>query len=318
MKKLLLLAISFISLSTYAQTYFPIPDSAIVWRQYGYVQGFNCCCTGPGPCLRDDDFQYFLRGDTVVGAQLYNKVYKTGKGNTYIAGMYTCPPWCGNFQYSYYSNTYEGGIRNDVGQKKVYYLPPNATQDTLLYDFDLKLGDTLSPSWLSFGNPVYVTGVDSILVGGLYHKRFDLSASSFPNEVTIIEGIGGSLGLLSPLFTNVNVSNISNTLLCVTVNQIPVYPDTATVCAFVSINSASNSILDYKVLPNPFSNKLNVILNKPGTVRFILYDVTSKEIINEELSNSAIIPTEQFSKGIYFYEIRNEEGVLSKGKVVKK
>ena len=86
MSKLLFFLIVLISFSSKAQTssYFPIPDSAIVWQQEGYVQGNSCCCTGTGPCLREDSYQYFLSGDTLIGSFTYKKILRHGSGQEYI------------------------------------------------------------------------------------------------------------------------------------------------------------------------------------------------------------------------------------------
>jgi type IX secretion system substrate protein len=319
MKKLLLILATLITLTAKSQTsvYFPFPDSTIVWRQEGKVEGFSCCCSGT-LCLKEDHFQYFLNGDTLIGAFVYKKIYQTGNGVEHIVGPYNCPPWCtSNDQYYYYNNIYSGSFRQDTAQRKIFFIPPGFTQDTLLYDFNLNVGDTLPPSWTNYYPSNYVISIDSILVGGFYHKRFQLSSSAFPNEVAIIEGIGNSLGLLSPLYSNINVSNFYNMLLCVTVNSIPVYPDTSTVCNLASqINDVSYN-LSFSIIPNPFSEKLNIKLNNFTTAEVVLYDITSRKILQQKFTNSVSLNTIELAKGIYLYEVRNKNGVIKKGKVVK-
>lgn len=306
-----------ILLTAKAQTsaYFPFPDSGIVWRQEGYVGG-NCCCSG-SVCLQEDDYQYFLNGDTLIGSFIYNKLYKTGNTIDHIIGPYTCPPWCtGNDEYYYYNNTYAGCIRQDTAQRKVFYAPPGSPQDTLLYDFNLNVGDTLPPSWIN-PNSNYVTAIDSILVGGFFHKRFQLSSSDFPGEVAIIEGIGSSLGLLSPLMTNNNVSSYYNMLLCVTVNGIPVYPDTATICSLASqINDAGNE-LAVSISPNPFSDLLTIHLNNHIQTELILYDLALRRIFQQTFVSHISLNTEQLAKGAYIYEVQVKNGFFKKGIVVK-
>ena len=84
----------------------------------------------------------------------------------------------------------------------------------------------MAPSWNNYFISNYVSSIDSILIGNNYHRRFHLSqmGTSF-SHVAIIEGIGSEYGLLFPLMPPFE---FFNTLVCVTINSIPVYPDTVT------------------------------------------------------------------------------------------
>jgi hypothetical protein len=316
MKKLLLVITSLVTLQAQAQTsvYFPFPDSAAVWRQEGFNPG-NCCCSGI-VCLKEDDYNLFLAGDTVIGSYTYKKIFKTGNSVEHIVGPFTCPPGCTNEQYYYYGNVYMGCLRQDIPQKKVFYVQPGYTQDTLLYDFNLAIGDTLPP-YLTTTYPVYVTAMDSVLVGGLYHKRFEISGSGFPNEITLIEGIGNSLGLLTPFISNLNVSMYYNMLLCVTVNGVTIYPDTATGCSLASQINEINEHLTFSIHPNPFSEKLNFELDGNSEAEFFLYDVSLKLLDQEKFTGTGCLNAEGLSRGVYIYEVRDRNGLYKRGKVMK-
>ncbi|MFI5219893.1 MAG: T9SS type A sorting domain-containing protein [Bacteroidia bacterium] len=68
--------------------------------------------------------------------------------------------------------------------------------------------------------------------------------------------------------------------------------------------------------PNPFSSFLSIKgTNQNGEI--ILYDITSRKLLQQKFTNSISLNTEQFAKGIYLYEVRNKNGVIKKGKVVK-
>ncbi len=318
MKCLLLVVLSLISLVAKPQTsiYFPFPDSAIVWRQEGYVQG-NCCCGGSGPCLDENFFEYFLNGDTIIGANSYNKIYKTGQGiNHIVASPPICPPGCSNYEYYYYNNSYSGGLRQDTSQRKVFFIPPTTTLDTLLYDFNLSVGDTLPSTWINYNPENYVTSIDSILIGSSYRKRFQLSSSASANEVTLIEGIGSSLGLLSPLTSNVNVSFHYNILNCVTINGLTIYPDTSAICSLISEVYENKNDLSFSVYPNPFMKELKILVNNYHVAEIILYDVTSRKLLQQAFITSITLNTELFPEGIYSYEIRTN-GINKKGRIIK-
>ncbi|MFI5220339.1 MAG: T9SS type A sorting domain-containing protein [Bacteroidia bacterium] len=72
-----------------------------------------------------------------------------------------------------------------------------------------------------------------------------------------------------------------------------------------------------KIYPNPVINKLNATAKGNEPVEINLFDITSRKIFNQTFTNSTSINTEQLAKGIYLYELRNKNGVVKKGKVVK-
>src|SRR5688572_22889164 len=134
----LLAVLSMFSANAQTSVYHPFPESTAMWRQRGVVLGLNCCCSGPGPCHREDEFEYILQGDTVIGSSAYKKLYQTGIGIEHLLFVSFCPPGCSNADYSFYNYEYAGSIRQDTALRKVYFMPPGYTQDTLLYDFDLQ------------------------------------------------------------------------------------------------------------------------------------------------------------------------------------
>ncbi|HKR04949.1 MAG TPA: T9SS type A sorting domain-containing protein [Bacteroidia bacterium] len=71
------------------------------------------------------------------------------------------------------------------------------------------------------------------------------------------------------------------------------------------------------IFPNPFDDKLNIEGKENGQSEIILYDVLSGKHLQKKFSNAVSLRTEHLAKGIYFYEVRNKNGVLKKGKVVK-
>ncbi len=48
-----------------------------------------------------------------------------------------------------------------------------------------------------------------------------------------------------------------------------------------------------------------------------IYTSFGHKIMYREISPSDLIPTEELSKGLYFYELSDEKGILSSGKIVK-
>ncbi|MBK8847595.1 MAG: T9SS type A sorting domain-containing protein [Bacteroidetes bacterium] len=74
---------------------------------------------------------------------------------------------------------------------------------------------------------------------------------------------------------------------------------------------------EIKIYPNPLDNKLNITISNHEFSEIIIYDIASRKLLQEKFTNSISINTEQLAKGIYLYEVRNKNGVIKKGKVVK-
>lgn len=71
------------------------------------------------------------------------------------------------------------------------------------------------------------------------------------------------------------------------------------------------------LFPNPFNTLVNIQVLGNEVWTMYLYDIASKELIRHTFMGTATINTEQLSKGMYFYELRNSEGTISKGKLMK-
>ncbi|MBK9639163.1 MAG: T9SS type A sorting domain-containing protein [Bacteroidetes bacterium] len=69
--------------------------------------------------------------------------------------------------------------------------------------------------------------------------------------------------------------------------------------------------------PNPVINELNVKTTSIGLSEIILYDVSSRKLLQQSFVNSTSINTEQLAKGIYVYEVRYGSSLCKKGKLVK-
>jgi N-acetylneuraminic acid mutarotase len=69
--------------------------------------------------------------------------------------------------------------------------------------------------------------------------------------------------------------------------------------------------------PNPFQEKLYFKTPSEGTYRLQLYNNFANLILVEEFEGDIEIDAEQIERGIYFYEITDEYGITTHGKLVK-
>ena len=100
------------------------------------------------------------------------------------------------------------------------------------------------------------------------------------------------------------------------VDDVCVSTDSLTCYSSVGIDENNNTeaLLPY---PNPFTTQLNITLANNQSSIIILYDITSRKLLEQTFFNSVSINTTQLESGIYFYEVLSGNKMVGKGKVVK-
>ncbi len=115
--------------------------------------------------------KYEAIGDTILGSYTYKKVT--------IANNTGYPVWNGTtYVIPFGPGIFSFGYRNDIANKKVYYLDVTGgiNKDTLWYDFNLNIGDSVKTTYAYMKNGAsydrIVQSIDSVLICGSYYKRF--------------------------------------------------------------------------------------------------------------------------------------------------
>lgn len=309
-------------LNSYSQTnvYHEFPTSDAIWREYSYQYQFQ---SSDHSC---SDYQNVIDGDTLAGSFTYHKIRSSCK--------YYASPYCGYPPSMYtpsYFNYYLGAFREDTANRKVYFIPSDSISESLLYDFNLNLGDTLPITYTNndhndINSPTtnIVTSVDSVLIGNEYRKRFEISAynwgGSFAPYVYLIEGIGSTFGLLGWLRPDPEVP-MGSTLLCFKQNGLTVFPDSNYQCDIVSsINE--NEIKSEPVIqifPNPFNFTTEISFDKTyKTIDLTIFDLQGKITKNETCNNSNKINLDrlELENGFYFLRITLDKKVIETEKII--
>jgi hypothetical protein len=296
------------SLSGQAQTnvYYPFPTSATSWREW----------FGGVYCPYCSDYQDFIIGDTIIAGRNYHKIRRTGVH--YYVGY---DGFCTNIIWSHWTY-YNGAYRNDSINKKVYYVPPSTTIDTLLYDFNLNLHDTLPQSYLydsSTTEILFVDEIDSILIGSKYHKEYRVTDDSLPpsSYFYLIEGIGSSFGLLAHLHGGAECGDY---LLCVLQNGLTIYPDSTYSCQLVEgVPEIKNLVFTFKIFPNPVSGIAVANFTPPlSNLDLSITNVFGIELIRiQGLNDGKRIDLTNFRSGLYLYKVIQGTSIISNGKLIK-
>ena len=158
-----------------------------------------------------------------------------------------------------------------------------------------------------------------------YHLDIDDNFNSGPSGV--IFKFNGIDSIISPLQLNTGYWEYYDTIFMVTsaATEIEIIGNgnaltkvdniSLTISTAISSNEIAKNTIG--IFPNPFSNKINITSTKNENMEIILYDVISKIILQQKFTNSVSLNTEELSKGIYIYEVRNKNGVIKNGKILK-
>lgn len=100
------------------------------------------------------------------------------------------------------------------------------------------------------------------------------------------------------------------------VDDVCLSTDSLTCYSFVAIHELNDGgeIISF---PNPFTDILNIKTGKNELSELLVYDITSRKLVHQNFTNSVTLNTTNFNPGIYLYEVKNENGITRKGKLVK-
>ncbi len=142
------------------------------------------------------------------------------------------------------------------------------------------------------------------------------------NNWTLVSGnytaIGGESFLIIGNFKNDSITNptIINNNSGYSYSYCYIDDVSLTVCGSNGITKNTNQI-NINLFPNPITDKLIVNNDNDEQTVIILYDLSSRKLLEQTFTNSTIINTEQLAKGMYLYEVRNKNGIIKNGKVIK-
>jgi Secretion system C-terminal sorting domain len=280
MKKVIFcLLLSFKMVLAIAQEYTPFPTTEAIWSGIFSFRNLDIPTTS---CWEIN----LLNIDTVINGKTYKKITERG-----------------------FSENIEALREQD---KKVYIRVNN--KDSLLYNFNLKIGDTLNNNVYGLNTTmsiVVITKIDSILIDGKYRKRF------FGNSgVNFIEGIGSPWGFLPLIFI---ILDGSRSLKYHSVANKILYGNINGKCDFTKSDEISNkNQLEISITPNPITEIS--YLKIPSDVSYsnvIVYDVLGKIIRSYAATeNEPTILKKDYTSGIYFAHVYAQKKLIARVKFV--
>ena len=153
-----------------AQEYLPFPQDSAVWYSvYSWPDPYP-------PYIYYKTYKYEAKGDTIINDFEYTKLY------FYPAND------------SDNKSGYKGAYRIDIENERIYFIDKNDNTESLLYDFSLVPGDTITISGTNY-DPFNLVCLDTttILVNGVPHKKllvYSYLSNGTECYTTWVRGIG--------------------------------------------------------------------------------------------------------------------------------
>lgn len=290
MKKFMLFSWLLMTAFTNGQstTYHPFPEGNATWN-YIYFQQFMSM---PPNDYELVNYSYTFSGDTLINNLTYHKLI-TPFPNAYVVGY-----------------GYRGAIRQDIVEKKVFFIPPTEISERVLYDFTMQVGDTVK------GVPYYsprdtVQSIDSVLIGNIFRKRWLIHDNYY-----IIEGIGSTcelLGIVPVAYTDGPEYNLS----CYSENNKTLYPDSQTNCELInSLKFLETNSTEIKVYPNSQKGSFTIEFVDANILEIKLIDMLGKVIFQRPTNNMKTIIIERLQSGLYVLIGKNTNNKLITKKLI--
>lgn len=307
MRAILIIIIFTITLDSFGQFGVQFPDSGAVWKETYWWQ--------PSPFFYNGVGDTYLEGDTVFNDTIYHKIYNLRR-DVFCSDIIISEP------------EYSIALRNDTITNKVYIRWNANTNEGLLYDYTLQVGDTLPlgiAGWV-WDNGVYVTKIDTIQTfDGINRKVWylDFKYEPFVGWPQIIEGIGSTSGLfggIEPYWEG------WNELLCYSENGQEVWRSIRDTCYVITDSCASLGLngkeyIEFNIYPNPFQNYFQ-ISNIPlkTKTKISLVSLNGQIVLSQEFEaniSDLKLETEYLQNGFYILAIETNDNKIIRKKIIK-
>jgi len=307
---LVVLFISVMGNAALPQAYTPFisADSSDVWKQ---IKQYSLYAFEPNLY----ELVYRITGDTLIGSNHYASL-SANYFYHWEQQFWGVPPPIWDYGEGY------GGAIRETNKQVFFVFTDSAHLDTteyLIYDFNLNVGDTVPDImdcwWPELcqtqgnGTPdeLVITSLDSILIGGIYRKRFVLA-----NNEWIVEGMGASTGLFNQISGFIAGSSI---LSCYQEQSATLYSNQSwsfyySACELdMSINKGIAD-LELQILPNPVKvgEEIKVVLKSGTNYDIEVFNLLGKNIYTSSEENGIATLSIDLNMGVYLIRISTSNG----------
>ncbi len=260
-------------------------------------------CTFDG-CIDYQDFVYYINGDSIINTVAYKKFYKRGQSE--LAAGPTGPA-CGPF------TTYDD-LAYLVRQDGYHVYLWNGANDTLLYDFDVAVGDTFPVSYNVCDRYIVLDSVEQITLGGQQRNKYFFTETTTGSFSSMIEGVGWPGGFFEPTCEQPNCGYQFN---CFSLNgQIEI----GTNCFFEASMEELEVALNLNIHPNPVKGKLRFEVPEERVLKKIYISNAAGKLLKttsfNNVTGKSFIQTKELASGVYLFRFSFENGEDYQTKIV--
>jgi len=194
-------------------------------------------------------------------------------------------------------------LREDTLAGKVYKVNFSDSNEVVLYDFTLEVGDSALSKVVGDSTWVYVVQVNTVKIGSEWRKKITFNApDASPNCIdSWIEGVGSIFGPLGPPNFGYDCWHYRAYLSCYKDTSKTLYGD----CTPVGVEKIDGSSEALKIWPNPTSGKVNII-SQSTTQEVEVIDWLGRR--RSLPSTSRELDLSNFPQGVYVVRVRTENG----------
>ena len=280
-----------------------------------YAQNYNQLTKNIGWCIEEyvslgsTPHPYVNKGDTLINNFTYKKI---AKYNSIITLL-----------------------REDTIQKKIWAILPDSTSETLIYDFNLIMGNQIILDFVNYPQITYIVdSVDTVTTPLGNRKRINLSTNdtTLAPTLTWIEGIGSTYGPIYLLDKTLAASTMGGNghclICCYHEVGLQAYLGSCGI-HFASLEGTSCSSFITSV-EDSHSNNSNVkayfsasnllsIQSEEGRIKTIQIFSVNGELIGQYKINEEhfSILTKRWNKGIYLVRITLDNNQIINQKIIK-
>jgi hypothetical protein len=257
------------------------------------------------PCIEHKEFNYYIQGDTLIGNQLYRKLYTRGSGSYQWMAQPPAMNCSGTFSFN--DVNHPVGFVRDEGNV-IWYATPGAPEE-VLYDYNLEVGDFLPLTLTNFHSGIQVESIESILIGDQSRRKFNLSANS--GVAYLIEGLGHDYGFIEAIPP---ILECGHELLCYGWADQSWYPEAGESCQLdMSVRESNALPADLRVVPNPSGGRFSVRLPQhfdASEVRICGPTGAIAQVATRLRDDNLSIDLDGYQPGIYLLVIHSDKGTF--------
>jgi hypothetical protein len=264
-----------------------------------------------GPCYFNEQYVCEISGDSIIAAQTYHKIRCHG---VHTEGPTSPDPNSNCASPSTFNRLY--ALVRQEGLKIYIY---DGSEEQLLYDFDLQVGDTLPLSYNNYDNQIIIDSITTLQIGNEVRNVFHFTQQNQSDQINkIIEGVGhnwGFTGTMQPF------EFFETSLECFAINDTAYYPSLGAPCELNVGLSEQPEIVLLNASPNPTDATIVIETGSLGQIhRLDLVDIYGNQCSFEYSNTEAGMLKLNLSSavsGVYIVRIVSELGKVGMVRVVR-